>query len=363
MEVEVIDCDVRVNIKHPTRTLSLQDCLDIPPSIRQQWCSQLIALHQERQPSTETIRPWNIILNKDGTLESMPSPHPLLKSESERHYVYPAHFRIPPASIEDLPLKDRIQRAENFAIGSLLYQIRSSKLPFSDLSASEEEIQLHFLAADIPQDLTTLPSWPIILCCWIPPSSLLPPPSSLLPPPSSLLPPPSSLLPPPSCPSQTTTLTLLRTGTKKGTNRLLNYVKSHPYLTALQASGLLISATALGAPTLLGAAGFGALGPVANSAAAAWQSSQGIVQAGSLFSWLQSAAMGGAAAGSIASAGLWGGGAVVGATAFGLVSDWKLGENETRELVVRYREVFRRGRDGGKGDGGARSEERGENLG
>ncbi|KAI9741615.1 MAG: hypothetical protein M1835_003090 [Candelina submexicana] len=346
MEVEVINCDVRVNINHPTKTLSLQDCLDIPPSIRQQWCSQLIALYQEHQPSTETIRPWNIILNKDGTLESMPSPHLLLESDSGRHYVYPAHFRIPPASIKDLPLKDRIQRAENFAIGSLLYHIRSSKLPFSDLSSSEEEIQSHFLAADIPQDLTTLPSWPIILCCWsLEFAQELQKATS------------TSLLPPPSCPSQTTTLTLLRTGTKKGTSRLLNHVKSHPYLTALQASGLLISATALGAPTLLGAAGFGALGPVANSAAAAWQSSQGIVQAGSLFSWLQSAAMGGAAAGSIATAGLWGGGAVVGATAFGLVSDGKLGEKETRELVVRYREIFRRGRDEGKGGGGARIEE------
>ncbi|OJZ79942.1 hypothetical protein ASPFODRAFT_65994 [Aspergillus luchuensis CBS 106.47] len=49
-------------------------------------------------------------------------------------------------------------------------------------------------------------------------------------------------------------------------------------------------------PVILGAIGFSASGPVAGSLAAAWQSSIGEVQAGTLFATLQGAAMGVAAA-------------------------------------------------------------------
>ena len=59
----------------------------------------------------------------------------------------------------------------------------------------------------------------------------------------------------------------------------------------------------LGAASLinpaLGLAGFSAMGPVAGTAATTWQSSIGLVQAGSFFAWCQSAAMGGSAAGAI----------------------------------------------------------------
>jgi hypothetical protein len=58
---------------------------------------------------------------------------------------------------------------------------------------------------------------------------------------------------------------------------------------------------------VLGVLGFSAAGPVAGSAAAGMQSSIGLVQAGSLFAWCQSAAMGGAAAGGTVAAGVTGG--------------------------------------------------------
>jgi hypothetical protein len=57
---------------------------------------------------------------------------------------------------------------------------------------------------------------------------------------------------------------------------------------------------------VLGVAGFVATGPVAGSAAAAWQSSIGLVEAGSLFAWCQSAAMSGAALNGIFSFGVAG---------------------------------------------------------
>lgn len=55
---------------------------------------------------------------------------------------------------------------------------------------------------------------------------------------------------------------------------------------------------------VVGVAGFAATGPVAGSAAAAWQSSIGLVEASSLFAWCQSAAMSGAPLNGIFSFGL-----------------------------------------------------------
>lgn len=65
----------------------------------------------------------------------------------------------------------------------------------------------------------------------------------------------------------------------------------------------------------LGLAGFAATGPVAGTAVTAWQSSIGIAQAGSLFAWCQSAAMGGGAAvNGIIACGAVGGGVALAAT-------------------------------------------------
>ena len=65
---------------------------------------------------------------------------------------------------------------------------------------------------------------------------------------------------------------------------------------------------------VLGLVGFTAVGPAAGSAATAWQASMGVVKAGSLFSWCQSAAMGGAALGGIQVAGIAGVAGFAGAT-------------------------------------------------
>ncbi|GMG16903.1 unnamed protein product [Aspergillus oryzae] len=76
------------------------------------------------------------------------------------------------------------------------------------------------------------------------------------------------------------------------------------HTTALVASGtgLALATAPITGPAILGAVGFSAAGPVAASFAAAWQSSIGVVQAGSLFATLQGAAMGGAAAGTFITA-------------------------------------------------------------
>lgn len=73
--------------------------------------------------------------------------------------------------------------------------------------------------------------------------------------------------------------------------------QEHPTSLAVGSTGLALAAVPLTGPAILGAVGFSATGPVAASLAAAWQSSLGAVQAGSLFATLQGAAMGGAASG------------------------------------------------------------------
>ncbi|OJJ65670.1 hypothetical protein ASPBRDRAFT_49603, partial [Aspergillus brasiliensis CBS 101740] len=80
-----------------------------------------------------------------------------------------------------------------------------------------------------------------------------------------------------------------------------SFAREHTAL-AFGSTGLALATAPIAGPAILGAAGFGATGPVAASLAAIWQSSIGVVQAGSLFATLQSAAMGGAAAGAFTTA-------------------------------------------------------------
>ncbi|RAL04043.1 uncharacterized protein BO80DRAFT_462191 [Aspergillus ibericus CBS 121593] len=93
---------------------------------------------------------------------------------------------------------------------------------------------------------------------------------------------------------------------KKATTSILTsgqtFARDHPTALAVGGTGLALATAPLTGPALLGAVGFSATGPVAASLAAAWQSSIGVVQAGSLFSMLQGAAMGGTAAGAFTTA-------------------------------------------------------------
>ncbi|OJJ65725.1 hypothetical protein ASPBRDRAFT_49547 [Aspergillus brasiliensis CBS 101740] len=81
-----------------------------------------------------------------------------------------------------------------------------------------------------------------------------------------------------------------------------SFAREHTAALAFGSTGLALATAPIAGPAILGAAGFGATGPVAASLAAVWQSSIGAAQAGSLFATLQSAAMGGAAAGAFTTA-------------------------------------------------------------
>jgi hypothetical protein len=105
----------------------------------------------------DTIRPWEFILNLNGTVECLALP----LSNSHDNKVYPARFRIPAHTLLQLDLEGKNKRSEMIALGSLLYEINSSKKPFEELS--DDEVQLRFSNRDFPGDVTSLQLWPNIL--------------------------------------------------------------------------------------------------------------------------------------------------------------------------------------------------------
>jgi hypothetical protein len=107
----------------------------------------------------DTIRPWEFILNLDGTVECLTLP----PSDSNHDRVYLARFRILPHTLLQLYQEEKNKRSEMFALGSLLYEINSGKKPFEELS--DDEVQLRFSSEDFPGDTTSLQLWPIILSC------------------------------------------------------------------------------------------------------------------------------------------------------------------------------------------------------
>ena len=84
------------------------------------------------------------------------------------------------------------------------------------------------------------------------------------------------------------------------------------------------------------------MGPVAGSSAAAWQASIGAVEAGSLFAWCQSAAMGGMAVNGIIAAGATGGAVLLSSTAVGLLMDGTMNRGDEEKLTELFQNVCRR---------------------
>jgi len=90
-------------------------------------------------------------------------------------------------------------------------------------------------------------------------------------------------------------------------SKFQQYALNNPVRFTLQVTGVVVSTAAFITVPILGAIGFGALGPIVGTVAAAWHASIGAVGAGSLFAICQSAAMGGAAATGLAVMGTIGG--------------------------------------------------------
>lgn len=290
--------------------------------VRKQWVEKITdhIWGSQGNSSLGSIRPWDFILDPDGSVESLPvSP-----IEGKSSGMYPAHYRIPPTSIDVLERQEQTDRQERFAFATLLYEIGSGKKPFEGLSS--EEVQQRYGNAEFPDDVRILspPLFIAILSLWSVEFANI----SGLYPFINLQHFLTAVVNPP------------RSFFRRITTGASSYIKAHPYLFAAQLTGVLLSTAAVVTLPIVGAVGFGALGPVGGSAAAAWQASLGFVEAGSLFAWCQSAAMGGTAVNAIIATGAAGGGVAAFATAAAA------GQSETLNvdgLMKTFREVYRRG--------------------
>lgn len=107
------------------------------------------------------IRPWDFIATSDGSVKALamePSRHP------GQNAVYPARFQIPPRTLWGLDQAQKVQRAEMFAMASLLYMIFSGTQIFEDLS--DDKVQDRFSNGVFPDDATSLPYSLFIYSGW-----------------------------------------------------------------------------------------------------------------------------------------------------------------------------------------------------
>jgi hypothetical protein len=201
------------------------------------------------------IRPISLTLGLHGTVQAEPISM-LVDSNPHLTAVYPARYRIPPSMIRGLQLEEQVWRSEKFALGTLLYELYTGHRIFD--GQSDDEVQDQYRRAATFPNLESLPALMqcLIYACWS-----------------------------------------AEFGRYISLGKFTQYVEDNPVRFALQVTGTVVSTAALIAVPILGAIGFGAIGPVAGSVAAGWQAAIGAVEAGSLFALCQSAAMGGAAAG------------------------------------------------------------------
>ncbi|RYP77264.1 hypothetical protein DL769_003459 [Monosporascus sp. CRB-8-3] len=259
------------------------------------------------------------VIKDSDSAELLVSAHDSIPySISDPDSQYPARFRIPPITLRDLPEKECKERAQRFAIGSLFYTIMSGKPPFADLD--ESIVQQNFENGVYPAETFSFPQKIaiVILGFW----------------------------------SQEFAEAIMERATHQDqtsvSGKILKHIKAHPVSSAITGVGLGVFGIVSLINPVLGIAGFSAVGPAAGSAAAAWQSSIGLVQAGSIFAWCQSAAMGGAAAGTIAAA--QGVGVGIGAAGLGGLLGGSTDEDIDMQMVLSLFTEKVRKKGGGNAD-------------
>ena len=142
---------------------AIQNLRDIKESpgmtekLRQQWLEGIVKSFSSSPSSGATIRPWDILLHQDGSVET-------LSSEKGGANLYPSRFSIPPYSIRGLDEAEKVKRAERFAQGSLLYQVMTAHEPFEELS--DGEVRANYSHGIFPDDVFSMAMGPYILGCW-----------------------------------------------------------------------------------------------------------------------------------------------------------------------------------------------------
>lgn len=134
-----------------TALVSLRDYADVGIELRTKWAQEVMKSFATRNPH-DYIRPWDLIATPDGSVKALamePSLHP------GENVGYPARFQIPPRTLWGLDKAQKVQRAEMFAMASLLYEIFSGTQTFEDLS--DDEVQNRYSNGVFPDDAISLP--------------------------------------------------------------------------------------------------------------------------------------------------------------------------------------------------------------
>ena len=167
MDSESTSCRIRVKWQRSEAsgelvTQSLKNIKSSPKvteDLRQQWIASLVNSFSSTPTSATTIRPWDILLHDDGSVETISS-----EKENYASGLYPSRFRIPPRTIHGLDETEKAKRAEKFALGSLLYEIITANEPFEQLR--DDEVQNRYRRGKFPDDVFSMAMGPYILACW-----------------------------------------------------------------------------------------------------------------------------------------------------------------------------------------------------
>lgn len=241
----------------------------IPIAVRAQLALKLIKFVHSTHETATRIHPISLILYADGMVLAEPVH---MVHVGNPPGAYPARYHLPMSTINDLPLQERVWRAEKFALGMLIYELLTGCRIFEGVS--DNDIQSRYGTATFPKlEELPIPDHYLIYACWS-----------------------------------------AEFGDYVALGKFVRYVQDNPARFALQATCAVISTAALITIPVLGAIGFSGIGPVAGTVAAGWQASIGAVEAGSLFALCQSAAMGGAAATGLIATGAGAGAAAAAAT-------------------------------------------------
>lgn len=220
-----IPCRIRVvDILSGEEPKDLTRDMEILMETREKWINGIQKAFKEGSELLENIRPWDILLYLDGSITVIEKP--IMESVMKDAFAYPVRFQIPSNVLEKFPLDEHPIRSEAFALGCLMYEIHTLSKPYANLEdklVKQKYMNGEFPTHDDPDLLT----------------------------------------------------------------RLREYIRANPAAFGFQVAGLVVSALSLLAVPILGLIGFTAIGPAAGTAAAGWQASLGIVQAGSLFAWCQ----------------------------------------------------------------------------
>lgn len=102
---------IRVKISHADvdnekdHFINISQYSDSSEAIRKQWVEKLTHLIWGSQntsiSSLDVIRPWDLFLGTDGSVESLPISQEKIQGKKISG-MYPARYRIPPSSIEGL---------------------------------------------------------------------------------------------------------------------------------------------------------------------------------------------------------------------------------------------------------------------